>query len=143
MTQMMNNKCPICNTEYQGADFQFCPECGWELVSIPNNASDDLKHWFAKKQKEKEDELKKIVVDIGGSSARFGLFDGEKVVNIIRRKISSFDELVKAIKECANGKVIAIAVSIAGLVKTEDGVISRSSAAPYLEGNLGDRLKST
>ena len=46
----MKNKCPICNTEYQQADMQFCTECCWELVLIPVNASDNLKKWFYEKK---------------------------------------------------------------------------------------------
>ncbi|GHV72632.1 hypothetical protein FACS1894201_03010 [Bacteroidia bacterium] len=46
----MNNKCPVCDTEYSQADLQFCPECCWELVFIPSDSSDSLKAWFEKKR---------------------------------------------------------------------------------------------
>jgi chromosome segregation ATPase len=56
----MNNKCPICNTEYQQEDLQFCPVCCWELVLIPSTASDDMRQWFTQKRKVFENALNSL-----------------------------------------------------------------------------------
>jgi hypothetical protein len=44
-------KCPICNHIITDQNIQFCPECGWEMIIIPNNASEQLKKYYENKKR--------------------------------------------------------------------------------------------
>ena len=113
----MNNKCLICNTEYQQADLQFCPVCCWEIVSIPVDSSDRLKQWFEKKKKAfenafnslKDDE--KTIVEKSEATAKIeedkkGLFveikEIKNKIDELQIKIDEYNELIVIDKDRFN-----------------------------------------
>lgn len=45
-------KCPVCDKNIKDIETtQFCPQCGWELIVIPDNSPDELKRFFQEKEK--------------------------------------------------------------------------------------------
>ena len=46
----MKNKCPICDTSISDVKAQYCTECNWELIVIPDNSPDDLKRYYQEKE---------------------------------------------------------------------------------------------
>ncbi|MCW3108630.1 MAG: hypothetical protein JWQ09_3136 [Segetibacter sp.] len=44
-----NQNCPVCNCQIQDGHEIFCPTCNWELIVIPNTASQGLKNFYKEK----------------------------------------------------------------------------------------------
>lgn len=47
--KIANQNCPVCNCQIQDGEKMFCPTCHWELISIPNTASQGLKKFYNEK----------------------------------------------------------------------------------------------
>lgn len=45
------NICPVCNHQNLGEQLQFCNNCNWELILIPENSSSPLKEYYNQKLK--------------------------------------------------------------------------------------------
>jgi len=101
----MNNKCPICNTEYSQAELQYCSMCCWELALIPSDSSDNLKSWFEKKKVVFEKALsdfrdtERTIKEKMGASAQLEedqkrlLIEIEKIEGDISELIKEWEEL--------------------------------------------------
>jgi rRNA maturation endonuclease Nob1 len=80
-------KCSICDTAIDNIkNTQFCPVCGWELIVIPENASDELKRFF----KEKEELHKKNYLKYKESVAKLPVLTAKhknaQNENLLRQK---------------------------------------------------------
>lgn len=56
----MITKCPVCEKAIKNRDTQFCSQCGWELTVIPENASQELKHYFEEKERRYRENIKSM-----------------------------------------------------------------------------------
>ena len=84
-----------------------------------------------------------VLVDVGGSGVRMAQQNGRTIGTIRNFQISSKEDFIRRISETANGSHISgIALSVAGFVNSEKGVVILSRNASYLEGNLVSLLKS-
>ena len=84
--------------------------------------------------------MSKVVVDIGGSGARFGQFTGNNVIGICRHDVRTIEQLTDTVRYVAGGRVEAVGLSVPGYVNAKCGTVRRSWAASYLEGDLRSRL---
>ena len=82
-----------------------------------------------------------MVIDIGGSGVRIGVVSEHGVASIQRESIHSMDELIRAIKARAT-HIKGIAISVPGFVYADSGQVLLSQVAPYLEGNLKEKLET-
>ena len=80
-----------------------------------------------------------IVVDIGGSGARIGVVSEQGIAGVQRESIHSVENLVDVIKS-RSANIQGIAISVAGFVYADSGCVSHVTAAPFLEGNLKEKL---
>lgn len=46
-----NENCPVCNCQINDSSIAFCPDCNWELMLIPDSASQGLKNYYKEKLK--------------------------------------------------------------------------------------------
>lgn len=85
--------------------------------------------------------MTKIVIDIGGSGTRSGIFSDYHVHSIQRHKVESLGDLVQVI-QLRDKNIDGIALSIAGFVYAEKGIVGLSRSAPYLQGELKMKLQN-
>lgn len=52
--------CPVCDLQIDNSRIEFCPNCSWELIIIPDSASQGLKNYY----KEKLGLHKKVFIEI-------------------------------------------------------------------------------
>ena len=81
----------------------------------------------------------KIVIDIGGSGVRMGVVSEHGVASVRRESVHSIDELIRAIRNCG-ANVTGIGISVPGIVNAEKGAVLLSRVAPYIEGNLREKI---
>jgi len=84
-----------------------------------------------------------VVVDIGGSGARFAGIGPKGLLPIQgKRNIRSVGELAAAIRSVSN-RPSGVCISTGGFVNSRTGVVRRSWAAPWLQGHLARDLGGT
>ena len=84
-----------------------------------------------------------IVVDIGGSGTRIGVFLDDELTSVKHEQVNSVEGLISSIKSCSQfSHVKGIGISVPGYVQGDTGVVLSCGAAPYLEGNLRETILS-
>lgn len=86
----------------------------------------------------------KVIVDVGGGSIKMAQFRKGKIEKYrTYSDITSYQMLEKRIKETADGFVTGIAVSTAGIVDSQKGVVKVCSVRPFMKGNIIEKLKKS
>lgn len=106
------NRCPVCSSEIDKNEVEFCPTCSWELISIPMGASEWLKNHYSRKLtfhsnqfsllKSGEQEIIKLNEANKALSLKLG--EAEKVAsevsaakNNLKKSITEKEEMMKRI----------------------------------------------
>lgn len=86
-----------------------------------------------------------VLIDIGGSGIKLATYKNGEISGIEKRNdIDSFDGFVRMIKDRSAGERLGgIAISTAGFVDAEAGRVLTCRCAPYLQGELVQRLKDS
>ena len=87
-----------------------------------------------------------VVVDIGGTGTRIGLAKNHSATSVRSVNVNSYDDLAIEIRRLTQrAKPSAVAMSVPGVLI--DGILKKSTVAPWLEGNvevlLGSYLEFT
>jgi glycosyltransferase involved in cell wall biosynthesis len=86
-------KFPVCDKNIKNIeDTQFCPQCGWELIVIPNNSPDELKKFYQKKEN-----LHKASYLAHKENAEKLSALKESMENIVLRNFSSTEDFIHAL----------------------------------------------
>jgi predicted NBD/HSP70 family sugar kinase len=101
----------------------------------------DYERWIMDYGEQRVEEKMKAVVDIGGSGVRIARFDGKSIVGLQKYNINSIEQLADAIRTTTGGSPKRVAISAAGYVDAEKGIVRESSIAPWSEGNFARKLK--
>lgn len=80
-----------------------------------------------------------IVVDCGGSGVRLGIVHRGGVGDVTNISVESLPDLVRSIRR-ASPAPSCVAVSIAGFVDSQRGIVRLSRCASWAEGHLAHRL---
>lgn len=84
-----------------------------------------------------------ILIDIGGSGIKMADYSDGNIGDVIKYDhVKSLDDFVELIKSFSKGnRVEGVAISTAGFVDSNLGILNRCACASYLEGELVNRIK--